>query len=168
MGMTKDEIKRIVCSLLRLSLQKRYDDSVLSLPEELRQVSDWRVILEELKVQTVFGLVQPILGDLEIQDPSIIKEWSALCKKQQIYWVKLAYTQKELSALLDKNGIPFVVMKGMSAAYYYPHPLFRSSGDIDILVKRDDFNRAAELLQKNNYQLKLDITDVSHHNEYTN
>lgn len=46
----------------------------------------------------------------------------------------------------DEEGIRFAVMKGQTCAAFYPHPLHRRSGDIDVYVVPRDFERANSLL----------------------
>lgn len=53
-----------------------------------------------------------------------------------------------LARKLDKEGVRFAVMKGQSCAAFYPNPLHRMSGDIDVYVVPRDFERANQLLEK--------------------
>ncbi|MCX6217891.1 nucleotidyltransferase family protein [Spirosoma sp.] len=60
----------------------------------------------------------------------------------------------QLAALLAENNIDHLPLKGVHLAeQYYPDSSLRISGDIDILVRREDAFRAIRLLQANEYQL---------------
>ncbi len=77
------------------------------------------------------------------------------------------YGQNQLLKLLEKNGIPCVIIKGAAAAMAYPHPTLRSMGDVDFLVKRSDFQRTASLLEANGYLLAHEKDDTMHHYAYS-
>lgn len=49
----------------------------------------------------------------------------------------------------------------------YSHPTLRSMGDVDILVKRCDLDRAAEVMESNGYTLTHDKDHVGHHYNYS-
>ena len=63
---------------------------------------------------------------------------------------RLLWEQQQLEAVLA--GVQFTVLKGAAASIYYPEPLRRTLGDIDILVKREDYERAKTILVSNGYQ----------------
>ncbi len=65
---------------------------------------------------------------------------------------------KELSRLkddYDKENLPFVLIKGQSLAYYYPQPLLRACGDIDVyLYQKGDYQRANQWAKEQGYRLQ--------------
>jgi hypothetical protein len=61
--------------------------------------------------------------------------------------------QQVLYTLLQKENISFVILKGAAAAIYYPEPIYRCMGDIDFIVKPEDFDRAAKCMSENGYHL---------------
>ncbi len=68
-----------------------------------------------------------------------------------------------LSAALEAARIPFVPLKGTVLREYYPEPWMRTSCDIDILVHKEDLEKAAAYLaQKLQYEEKERSThDIS-------
>lgn len=64
--------------------------------------------------------------------------------------VQISYEQEQLSTVL--RGIPYVVLKGLAAAIYYPEPLRRTLGDIDIIVRPEDFSRTYHQLVNAGYK----------------
>lgn len=61
----------------------------------------------------------------------------------------------ELSDILSKKNIPFMVMKGFACGQYYPNPKHRTCGDIDIYP--------AEKFEESNEALKAAGVDVDPH-----
>ncbi len=53
---------------------------------------------------------------------------------------------ENICAALTKAQIPFMPLKGAILCRYYPEPWLRTSCDIDVLVHREDLNRAASAL----------------------
>jgi hypothetical protein len=77
------------------------------------------------------------------------------------------YGQDQLIKLLESHNIPCVIIKGAAAAMAYPYPALRSMGDVDVLVKRCDLDRAAKTLEDNGYALTADRELESHHYGYS-
>lgn len=50
--------------------------------------------------------------------------------------------------LLREYGVETLLQKGQGVAQCYPNPLLRMSGDIDLLVREEDFEKAKELLSQ--------------------
>ena len=63
----------------------------------------------------------------------------------------------------EENGIPFLIVKGIEVAQYYPVPALRTMGDIDILVKAADKQRAGSAL----LSLGLTIQQKMKNHEWT-
>ena len=76
---------------------------------------------------------------------------------------KNSYTQKTATDIFCDNKIPYIALKGAVIKNYYPERWMRSSCDIDILVKKPDFNNAVLLLKNNGFKLdsNLNFHDVS-------
>lgn len=56
------------------------------------------------------------------------------------------YALKEISRVLEKEKIPYVLLKGAVIRQHYPQEWMRTSCDIDILVHEEDLSRAIEYL----------------------
>lgn len=48
---------------------------------------------------------------------------------------------------LEEVCIPHIPLKGSVLREYYPEPWFRTSGDLDVLVQREDLEKASQTLQ---------------------
>ena len=127
-------------------------------------LSDWRPVFREMQAQSVAALAYVWLSSHPIPEASA---WTSFCLQQQAQWVRVMHGQTQLLQLLDANDIPCVILKGASAAMAYPHPTLRSMGDVDFLVKRADFEKAAKLLEENGYALAHDKNPNHHHYAYS-
>ena len=50
----------------------------------------------------------------------------------------------QLHKLMTERGIPYVTIKGLASAYYYPDPSLRDMGDVDFLVFEKNFEMAKQ------------------------
>ena len=121
----------------------------LELPEEL----DWEALLTEARAQTLVSLVYGALPK-EQSDA-----WTSLASQTKAHFMRALYEQTKLVKLLEKEKIPFVILKGCAAAIYYPTPSARTMGDVDLLVGDGYFDRTFELLQANGYIYQNDYGD---------
>lgn len=79
--------------------------------------------------------------------------------------VQISYEQEQQSTVL--RGIPYVVLKGLTAAIYYPDPLRRTLGDIDIIVRPEDFSRTYNALVNAGYKTDDPEIGDSRHVHFT-
>jgi len=64
---------------------------------------------------------------------------------------------REIKDIFAKEAIPLILLKGPHLAHaVYKHPNERTYGDLDILVKPGDFNKAARILLENQFTLLED------------
>ena len=122
---------------------------------------DWQSVFNEMKQQTVAALPGIWLRSHLDAEP-----WLSYCTLQLAQWVRVMHAQDKLLQLLETNNIPCVILKGAAAAMAYPHPMLRTMGDVDILVKRSDFESTATLLESNGYVLTEERDSTSHHYAY--
>ena len=97
-------------------------------------------IVEELRAQALEAL--PIL---------VFPDKHNLKYIQVSLFVRMVHAQKEALALLQREGIPAVVIKGTAAGMYYPAPYLRTYGDIDILVHPKNYLSSIRILTENDY-----------------
>ena len=129
-----------VLSLLRCALWGEENFSLQAVPDV--SLED---IIQELKSQAV----QFLVVDLLIQeDPGNADAYINSTAKNVIRWCNLMELQQALCRQLSEASIPCVVAKGAAAALYYPQPSNRLIGDIDLLVKPEDFEKACQLISQ--------------------
>ncbi len=116
-----------------------------NVPEPER--GDMEAVAAELKRQHVQTLCADVLG--RSGDRDVIQAAAGgVCR-----WYAVMNAQSKVLSWLAQADIPTVVLKGAAVDRYYPRPEYRAMGDVDLLVKPEDFDRAAALLEKHGCQL---------------
>lgn len=112
--------------------------------------TDWDAVYKELRIQTVHNLPVDILIR---ENPAMKQTYFQAASLAVSNWYHLMQEQQALYQLFRSAGIPFVILKGATADCYYPQPSYRCMGDIDLLVKPRDFDKAYQLMLDNGYIL---------------
>ena len=102
---------------------------------------------EEMKRQAIVALPGTVLSLLNLS-PELSKKWKQSIIQQIMYYTHYCNEQSCLPI-----EVPYVILKGTSAAQYYPHSEYRTMGDIDIMTRREDYNVAYQQLQNNGYRV---------------
>ena len=124
---------------------------------------DWGEILRLAEEQSVVGLVaagiEAIQGSWTSQaaKPSagskfqVPQEWALQFIGQTL---QIEQRNKEvndfigkLSEKLRSEGVSFVMVKGQGVAQCYEKPLWRACGDVDLLLSKDNYEKAKEFLK---------------------
>lgn len=71
--------------------------------------------------------------------------------KQVAQFMRYLNAQRQLTMVLEAEGIKPVILKGIAAASYYRDPILRVLGDIDFIVPKEEFDRAREILLGSGY-----------------
>ncbi len=104
-----------------------------------------RDIYNELKKHAIIALPAQIISTI-IKDEALLKEWKTAILGLVAYNAKCKHQQANLPL-----SVPYAVLKGTSAAQYYPYPQYRAQGDIDIITRKDDFDIACDMLLQGGY-----------------
>lgn len=119
-------------------------------------------LIKELEQQTMLSVLGTNVDQLPFSDKN-----QAYCINYIMgcfaFTHELMYEQSQLVDLLQQNGIALAIFKGSAAAMNYPEPAYRTSGDVDSLVREADFQKAYELLKNNGYTLSYDEDHVDYH-----
>lgn len=110
-------------------------------------------IFEEMRKHALISLPAKVLPSISMPS-DIYRVWKTEIIKQISYYCKYTFIQSNLPLT-----VPFVILKGTSAAQYYPYPEFRTMGDIDIITKREDYELACRELLDNNYHEVTELDD---------
>lgn len=92
---------------------------------------DWREVCQIARSHAVLPLLFPLLDGREPACRPAAEQCAA-----QFY--RLLFLTRYYTRLLSAGGVETVVLKGPGAAWYYPVPEHRKSGDIDLLLLRPD------------------------------
>lgn len=122
-------------------------DSLHNKKKHTIEKSKWNELLNELKLQTVYAVPSDTL-DLSNTDKEEQFNYLKRVASNMQFFYKLMNEQQKVLNILDNAKIPVAVLKGAAAAINYPTPHLRCMGDIDIIVKPEDFSRAYEILKE--------------------
>ena len=125
-------------------------------------------LVNESKAQAVFPLAFSVL-DSQLQE-KLSSEQYVNCS-EEFFRYAIAGTQNfaehgELHELMTSSDIPYVSMKGLASAMYYPEPNLRSMGDVDFLVAKENVSRAGKLLESNGFAVDHGEEDDGIHIAY--
>lgn len=112
---------------------------------------DFEELFQECKIQTIASIVAGQMKD---------QQWKQYQMKNMARSITLEYAHCQIHELLDASHIPYVILKGCASSKYYPKPINRSLGDVDFFIRREDLQRAKELLEHEKFQY---INENSHH-----
>lgn len=122
-------------------------------PVTIPSETDWQAVYDEIKSQEVVALTYPFALKLDIPT-DIMKQWSNDRDKYLLNNAKVISGHFAIQKLMDEAGIPCVILKGLASASYYPDYLLRGFGDVDFLVPKKSYRKAAAILQSNGYKYK--------------
>ena len=123
---------------------------------------NWIEIFQEFQNHSITTLAIDSINVIEIPE-DIKKMWKEDIIKQVSYITKLLHAQNDISNCLDSYCVNWSVLKGSSAALYYPNPYQRAFGDIDILVAENDYDKATELLSNIGFSFGRNIYKYDRH-----
>ena len=106
---------------------------------------------EEMKRHAIAALPASCLPSLGLSS-ELEKEWKKYILQQISFYTQSCYEQSKLPI-----SVPYVILKGTSAARYYPYPEYRTMGDIDIMTRREDYDIACKQLVDGGYRIIKDI-----------
>lgn len=102
-------------------------------------------IYHELKAHAVATLFAKILPDLNMSD-SLKEKWKTTIIEAISYRIRCQFEEQNI-----KLNVPYTILKGTSAAQYYPYPEYRTMGDIDIMTSHADYEIACSNLLSMGY-----------------
>ncbi len=119
-------------------------------PEAFAAWNEWKRRRTHERVDNVSSELLPLvywnLRDVARGDETL----QALRSTYLVAWGKHAIRSQRLATIALSRApekIPLIVLKGMALALqFYPDPATRVTGDIDILVRREDADRALQIL----------------------
>lgn len=137
------ETNKKMLTILANALHNKPSDSV--------DPAEWPDILKELNDQSVFAIPSETLDLDSIDQTEKFKYIQKVTRNIQTFH-KVLSEQQKLFDLLNEKQIKAVVLKGAAAAVHYPVPHLRCMGDIDIIVKKEDFEKAFHTLCEAGYK----------------
>lgn len=136
-------------------------------------VDDWGALFADLRKHCLTTLGYKHTDHTNM--PATLREiWEKERSYHLIEYLRILAAQEEITDLLGGNDIPHVIVKGLAAGRYYPEPVKRTYGDIDILIPDEaDFKKAEKFLLENKFipeqddNSTEDINPEDRHHAYT-
>lgn len=137
------EDKEAICFIQYLNqTQSRSKENIGNNIPEL----NWQNVYSVLNKHALLALPADIISKLPNIDEKTLTEWKNTILKLVSRNIQVQNVQNRITETLQKKKIRMIIVKGTSAAQYYPNPLLRILGDIDILTHPEDFDRACEIM----------------------
>ena len=111
---------------------------------------DWKAVYRECGAQSVVPLAFSVVP-AERLPSEIYEKWGLRSNIAIAANSKICYAHTMLHELMKQSGIPYVILKGCVSADYYNDPLLRTMGDVDFLVPKECFQKAAQAMVKNGF-----------------
>lgn len=114
---------------------------------------NWEALLDLAARHNLTPLLGPGLRQISGVPADVLVQVRMAAAKVLAVHEQIMWAQDELLQLLDGQGIPCAVIKGASAARFYPRCELRAMGDIDLLVLEKDYDRACRVMEEAGYTL---------------
>ena len=146
-----DNSKRVFFELIKAGLFPVHGESVI-VHDSLFKDVDWEKIYKLAQEQSVQGL---LLQGIEVLKANVIEP--SVPKVLLLQWIGevqvIEQRNKEMNAFiaeliekLRKNDIYALLVKGQGIAQCYEKPMWRCSGDVDLFLSYDNYQKAKTLL----------------------
>jgi len=114
---------------------------------------NWQHLLQQAEREGISPLVVKHLKASESEYPTSICRSLVILERQHKYRSKIIVAVlKEVVTLLQENDITPLVIKGAALCHtIYPEPHLRPMRDIDVLLHKDEVDRAQSILEKSGF-----------------
>ncbi len=152
--------QKALLNLVAISISNNPQSLVLQ-EKELENV-DWMEVLKESFYQSVpLATLNALKFYKHLVAEKVYSAWKSAGISVLKNNLNVSNYQKQLVEILDKNKVDYCIIKGSSAAYYYPNPEDRALGDIDFLIDSERKEEVEQLLKDNGYSM-WDMSHPSH------
>lgn len=129
------EITKEASVLLHL-LRRNFRPDTEPLPNSVLETVDWQAVMQESAHQAVLISAFDAVAVYKKYIPAeVYQHWFQRVSGGLMSNLRVNNAQREMVSLLEKHGYPYVILKGESAASYYPKPELRHLGDVDFLIE---------------------------------
>ena len=117
-------------------------------------------LFQEAVEQTVFPIFFDVLSEIQEQIPeSFYKKCFDYTRRCIVGNMRIQYAQSQLVEVLEHGQHPYVILKGETAASYYPKPELRQLGDVDFLIDPNQAEAITEKMKALGYQHRWEPGD---------
>ena len=109
--------------------------------------TDWQEVYRLATEQSVHGLVLAGLEHSDVKPPKVLLlQWIGEVQMIEQRNIAMNHFVAQLTEKLRKEDIYAILVKGQGIAQCYEKPLWRSSGDIDLLLDKENYEKAKKVL----------------------
>lgn len=109
---------------------------------------EWRTLLDSASRERIVGLLHAAITDGEVRLPApAVPELEELHRDAMKFDVRVDSVVRDVAAGFQRDGVEWRVLKGVATArLLYDEPGKRHTGDLDVLVRESDFERAIDVV----------------------
>ena len=126
------------------------------------QGAEYAELIHLAGIHNISALIYDEFRSLSLCPPAFIQQNETMTLTTVKTSFDLLYISKGIFERLSQNAIPAVIIKGVTAASYYPQPLYRKSGDIDVLISESRLEDSVKVCEEIGYSVK-NIQRAHHH-----
>lgn len=113
----------------------------------------WTALFREATVQTVFPIFFDVISEIQENLPEdFYQKCFDYTRRCIVGNMRTEHAQSQLVEVLEQGQHPYVILKGETAAAYYPKPELRQLGDVDFLIIPDQADAITAKMQALGYQ----------------
>ena len=110
-------------------------------------------LFREATAQTVFPIFFDVLSGIQDQIPEdFYQKCFDYTRRCVVGNMRIEHAQSQLVSVLEQGQHPYVILKGETAAAYYPKPELRQLGDVDFLIIPEQADAITAKMQALGYQ----------------
>ncbi len=146
--------------LLFYFLRKGLGETEGILTDNIPVKPDWERLFALAQEQAVTGLLIDGVAQTAMRpDRRMWEQWLLYLLQLEQANEQLERCGKQWLEQLEKAGIKAFIFKGSSVASWYPHPLHRSPGDVDVVVEKG-WEKLEQTLRKNGVDYRNENGDL--------
>lgn len=154
-----EQINKYTIKLIRYVL----NGDMPTLPENI----DFEALFAFSKSHGVENMVYVGLRDLKIEVPeTTLKKFKDAYESSIMVEAVQTLELEAISEIFEEKNIPHIPLKGSVVKYLYPMPDYRKSGDIDILIHREDEHKIESIMKEFGYTSDEDFEGHDVHYAY--
>lgn len=122
--------------------------------------SDWQNLYELSKIHSILPIItETLISNKSFSKISFKQKWIENSMSLVIKQIQLSSAFLEIYQKIRNENIDCIVTKGIILRQMYQKSEWRVSGDEDIIVKKEDYQRAVKIFLDNNFIIKNDLID---------
>ncbi len=126
---------------------------------------NWKEIYNLAKIHDVLGIIATEIKLIlpELQPFGKMKSYfnQSLGLTVRAYYSRCSVKEK-LTKFLNENKIDHIFVKGCEVCAFYPQPELRTSGDVDVIVRNENYDKVTKLIKAENFDdIRITPTTVS-------